>query len=77
MSQEVPYCPKCREQRDAELELLRKAREAKERAKGKGKARATYLDSDSEDDVDEWGGGLPGIIKVRYALCLVQINLGG
>lgn len=67
MSQRIPYCPKCRPQRDAEIAAI-KAYRAQRRAKSKskGKAKATWDDDETEDDDDdipEWSGE-PGIIKV-------------
>jgi hypothetical protein len=58
MSQTIPYCPVCRKTRDAELEVL------KSKPKSKGKAKAQW-GSESEDEESEWGGGEPGIMKVR------------
>jgi ribosomal protein L44E len=58
MSQTIPYCPICRKKRDAELEAIK----SKPKSKGKAKARRG---SESEDEGDAWGGGEPGIMKVR------------
>jgi NAD-dependent histone deacetylase SIR2 len=58
MSQTIPYCPICRKNRDTELEAIR----SKPKSKGKGKAQ---WGSESEDEESEWGGGEPGIMKVR------------
>jgi NAD-dependent histone deacetylase SIR2 len=58
MSQTIPYCPICRTTRDTELEVL------KSKPKSKGTAKAQW-GSESEDEENEWGGGEPGIMKVR------------
>jgi len=60
MSQTIPYCPTCRKTRDIELEAI------KSKPKSKGKAKAKW-GSESENEEDEWGGGEPGIMKVRYS----------
>jgi len=58
MAQTIPYCPICRKTRDAGLEALK----SKPKSKGKGKAQ---WGSENEDEENEWGGGEPGIMKVR------------
>ncbi|WVQ98238.1 hypothetical protein IAU59_005361 [Kwoniella sp. CBS 9459] len=70
MSQQIPFCGSCRQQRDSEIELRRVQKQAAKKlnGKGKGKSKATGASWDDEDDddeseEDEWGGGEPGIIK--------------
>ncbi|TXT04894.1 hypothetical protein VHUM_03977 [Vanrija humicola] len=62
MSQTIPYCETCREERNAEIAAI-KAYRASVKGKGKGKASAWDDDSDDEEEIDEWGRGEPGIIK--------------
>lgn len=66
MSQQIPYCGPCRQQRDAELAAIKDAESTRKRDKGKGRAKGWGSGSDSadEEEADEWGGGPPGIIKV-------------
>jgi hypothetical protein len=61
MSQTIPYCPICRKTRDTELEAI------KSKPKSKGKAKAQW-GSESEDEENGWGGGEPGIMKVRFPI---------
>ena len=63
MSQTIPWCPKCRKERDAEIEAIKEYRAALKRAKGKGKKKAEWDDDDDDDDeIPAWSGE-PGIIK--------------
>jgi len=65
MSSQIPYCGTCRQKRDAELEIQKGMKAARKKAKSKGKATGWGDGSDeSDEDEDEWGGGLPGIMKV-------------
>ena len=72
MSSQIPYCGTCRQKRDTELEIRKGMKAARKKDKGKGKATGWGDGSDeSEEDEDEWGGGLPGIMKV--SLCESQV----
>jgi NAD-dependent histone deacetylase SIR2 len=66
MASQIPYCGSCRQEREAELLAIKANKEERRKAGGKGKAKGWGSGSESEEDeVDEWGGGEPGIIKVR------------
>jgi len=65
MASEIPYCGICKQKRDEELEMAKGMKEARRREKGKGKAK-DWGGTESDEEVDEWGGGLPGIMKVSY-----------
>ncbi|WWD00791.1 hypothetical protein V866_007726 [Kwoniella sp. B9012] len=56
MSQQIPYCPKCREEADRRQQMKKELRN------GKGKGKALW-DDDEEEEENEWGGGEPGIMK--------------
>lgn len=62
MSQTIPYCETCREERNAEIAAI-KAYRASLKGKGKGKASEWDDSDDDDDEIDEWGRGEPGIIK--------------
>lgn len=59
MRQQVPKCGRCEEERAAARAYVKSLG-----GKGKGKAHNLWDDAD-EDEEDEWGGGEPGIMKVR------------
>jgi len=65
MASQIPYCGICRQARDAEIEMAKGMKEARRKEKGKGKAK-DWGGSESDEEVDEWGGGLPGIMKVSF-----------
>ena len=70
MSQTIPHCPICSKSREAELE-----RKASRKPNGKGKGKAKWgSDSEDDDDENEWGGGEPGIMKVRSCLCIGKLS---
>jgi NAD-dependent histone deacetylase SIR2 len=65
MSQTIPWCEKCRVERDAEIESIKRVRAAHRAARGKGKGKKTWDDEDDDEDDDDipaWAGE-PGIIK--------------
>lgn len=67
MSQTIPYCPKCRAERDTEVAAIKAYRASRKAKKAKAKKGADKWDddeTDSDDDmsVPEWQGE-PGIIK--------------
>lgn len=59
MEQRIPYCPTCREVRDTEIAAIKDYRARVKRRKPTSKA----WEEDSDDEIDEWGDGEPGIIK--------------
>ena len=67
MSSQIPYCGTCRQTRDAEIARIKATRDARKKEKGKGKAKGWGSGSESEDEIPEWSGGLPGIIKVNLS----------
>jgi NAD-dependent histone deacetylase SIR2 len=63
MSQTIPWCPKCRRERDIEIESIKKYRALLKKHKAKGKKVAEWDDDDDDDDdIPAWAGE-PGIIK--------------
>ena len=64
MSSQIPYCGTCRQKRETELVAIKDYKAASRKDKGKGKAKGWGSGTDDSSEVDEWGGGDPGIIKV-------------
>lgn len=62
MSQQIPYCEKCKEERAAQIAAIKAYRASRRKGKPKGDA----WDDDEDSDIDEWDGE-PGIIKVGFA----------
>jgi hypothetical protein len=71
MRQEVPRCEKCEAER-----IAAKAYRPSLASSAKAKGRMNW-DGEDEDDGDEWEGGEPGIMKVRYIPCLDEVSLMG
>lgn len=63
MEQRIPYCPTCREVRDKEIEAIKAYRASVKKSRPKSKAQGWDSGEESEEEIDEWGGGEPGIIK--------------
>lgn len=62
MSQTIPYCEYCRDERASEIAAI-KAYRASKKSKSKSKSKTdSWDDSDSDDEIPEWAGE-PGIIK--------------
>lgn len=65
MSSQIPYCGLCQKEHAAQMDRKDLIRDARQKGKGQGRAKGWGPGSDESENgpEDEWGGGLPGIMK--------------